>query len=397
MMSKQSWTIPLARDRGARARLRPARGLGLALILSLCGLPGRAAPPPTPAPQATAPTAETLAQARRSKARQSEAQREAAREVAREVERMRARLIKLAAEHRVSEARAQAERARLAALNARETEITNRLAATRARLARLLSALQLYSRDPPPALYVSPKKATDAVRAAILMRAITPELKRRAKALSGEVSRLQAIRRDAALSSEALFLAESALAEQRTGMAQLIADKNAREAALMAEADRLEAEAIAIALRERGLRGLSGASALNSNRTASTRTMISPVIGQRVHSYGEDIGDGNRSYGLIWRTSPGAQVVAPTEGDVEYAGALPNYGKVIILYVGSGRRLVLTGLDQIFVRPGLSVAAGEPLGRTNNRSSKPQDVYLEVRQGEDTVDPATGFDFSSPE
>lgn len=380
--------------------LRPRRSrLGLALAFSLCSASGFAAPPATPAVQAapSAPTAEALAQTRRSKARQSEAQREAAREVAREVEQMRARLIKLAAEHRVSEARAQAERARLAALNSRETEITSRLAATRARLSRLLSALQLYSRDPPPALYVSPQKATDAVRAAILMRAITPELKRRAKALSGEVSRLQTIRREAALSSEALFLAESALAEQRTGMARLIADKNAREAALMAEADRLEAEAIAIALRERGLRGLSGASVLNSQRTASTRAMISPVIGQKVYGYGDDIGDGNRAYGLIWRTSPGAQVVAPTEGDVEYAGALPNYGKVVILYVGSGRRLVLTGLDQIFVRPGLSVAAGEPLGRTNNRSSKPQDVYLEVRQGEDTVDPATGFDFSSPQ
>ncbi len=47
--------------------------------------------------------------------------------------------------------------------------------------ARLLSVLQAYGRDPPPALLVSPRSALDAARATILARALLPELERRAE------------------------------------------------------------------------------------------------------------------------------------------------------------------------------------------------------------------------
>ena len=46
------------------------------------------------------------------------------------------------------------KRATLQALNARETQLTAQIGANRNELARLLSALQLFSRDPPPPLLV---------------------------------------------------------------------------------------------------------------------------------------------------------------------------------------------------------------------------------------------------
>ena len=51
----------------------------------------------------------------------------------------------------------------------------------RAAFARLLAALQTLDRDPPPPLLVSPRSALDAVRAAILLRALRPELEQRAR------------------------------------------------------------------------------------------------------------------------------------------------------------------------------------------------------------------------
>ena len=68
-----------------------------------------------------------------------------------------------------------AKRARLEALHQRESALVGELGRDRGQLARLLSALQLFRRDPPPALLVSPNDARDAVRAAILIRAMTPE------------------------------------------------------------------------------------------------------------------------------------------------------------------------------------------------------------------------------
>lgn len=51
----------------------------------------------------------------------------------------------------------------------------------RAAFAHLLAALQTLDRDPPPPLLVSPRSALDAARAAILLRALRPELERRAR------------------------------------------------------------------------------------------------------------------------------------------------------------------------------------------------------------------------
>ena len=69
---------------------------------------------------------------------------------------------------------------RLARLNVEETHLSAEQAHNMNQLSRLLSVLQQLRRDPPPALLVSPRDAKDAVRAAILVKAMTPELERRA-------------------------------------------------------------------------------------------------------------------------------------------------------------------------------------------------------------------------
>ena len=87
------------------------------------------------------------------------------------------------------------KRLRLAALNAEETELKERLGAQRAETARLLAALEIFRRDPPPALFANPHEVKDAVRAAILIRAITPQLEARAQALKDQSEALRQARR----------------------------------------------------------------------------------------------------------------------------------------------------------------------------------------------------------
>src|SRR5919199_214692 len=84
-------------------------------------------------------------------------------------------------------------------LNPAETELSADQARNEHQLARLLSVLEQLKRDPPPALLVSPKDAKDAVRAAILVKAMTPELQARAQAYAYGASEMMRQRRLAAV------------------------------------------------------------------------------------------------------------------------------------------------------------------------------------------------------
>ena len=65
-----------------------------------------------------------------------------------------------------------------------------------------------------------------------------------------------------------------------------------------------------------------------------------------------------------------------------------GFGKVIIMSHKNGYNTVMTNLGSIDVMVGQEVLAGEPVGRMD--SSKPE-MYLEVRRGNNAVDPARLF------
>ena len=112
----------------------------------------------------------------------------------------------------------------LAELNAQESSLALRFGRNRGELARLLGALQLFGRDPPPALLVDPRDAKDAVRAAILIRSIAPPLEARARAMAGEAQALAKVRRRVAAASGDLFAAESALLDKRGRLDGVVSD-----------------------------------------------------------------------------------------------------------------------------------------------------------------------------
>ena len=81
-------------------------------------------------------------------------------------------------------------------------------------------------------------------------------------------------------------------------------------------------------------------------------------------------------------------MTAPVEGEVEYAGPLESYGQVVIIGVGNNYHVVLTGIGRLYVDKGQTVARNEPVGRMPNLSDKKTILYLELRKGEDPVNPA---------
>lgn len=270
-----------------------------------------------------------------------------------------------------------AKRARLEALHQRESALVGELGRDRGQLARLLSALQLFRRDPPPALLVSPNDARDAVRAAILIRAMTPELQARADGYARQARAVSALRRQAAAASEDLFTAESLVADRRGDLERMIVEKTQLERAYAQEALTGDDQGTLGALTD----------GLAPRPSTGPLVLVSPAPGPLARRFGQAMPVGGRAAGLTIRTEKGHAVASPAAGVVEYAGPLNGWGAVLILRAQGAYHLVLAGLDQVSVAPGQSVAPGATVGRMADRGASEPELYFEVREDGAPVDP----------
>jgi len=261
--------------------------------------------------------------------------------------------------------RVGAARRTLAELNVREAALSQRIGQNRGELARLLGALMTFGRDLPPALLVKPEDARDAVRAAILIRSITPQLESRARALAADAGELAKARRRAAEASGELFAAESALMDRKSRLDGVMVDA---ESVLMAGPPRPFMNALA-------------------SQPAPTH-LITPTVGPIGTRFGGRLADGTRAEGVAFRPSPGAAVVSPAAGVADYVGPLNGWGFVVILRGGGGCHMVLSGLGKVSIATGQSVAAGQVVGAMGTAGRPTPELYFEVRMRGKPVDPA---------
>lgn len=317
------------------------------------------------------------------------ASREGAR-LDRQIEALRRELIALGQAEQAGQGDAWGQRARLEALNAREAAVKGRIERNRGQLARLLGALQMHQRNPPPPLLVNPRSAKDAVRAAILIRAVTPELEARGRTFAEEAENLAKVRRGAAVASEALFLAESDLADRRAEIERLISEKRALEGRLFPGEAAAQAQVRALAARATSVGELVEELAEATAPAAGPPDRFTPPVPGA---------SSRRAQGWSWAAEPGATVLAPAVGAVDYAGPLKGWGQVVILRIGGGYRLVLAGLESVDVGVGRTVASGEPIGRMRlspaGQETASPELYLEVRNRTNPVDPARWLRASS--
>jgi septal ring factor EnvC (AmiA/AmiB activator) len=245
---------------------------------------------------------------------------------------------------------------RLARLNEAETELTAEQAENLTHLARLLTIIEMLRRDPPPALLVSPKDARQAARAAILVRAMTPQLQARARTYAHEASEIMRQRRLAAVANEALFTRESELAD--------IAPAPDAEAA----------SRLVLPARPSG-------------PVLAPESLRPPVAGRLVRRFGEPAPGGGRANGQTWEAGRAERVRSPGAGAVQYVGPVKGWGLILILRLTGGYQLVLAGLGQASVAVGQSVAPGQPVGWMPDARQSASELYLEVRQQGEPVNP----------
>jgi septal ring factor EnvC (AmiA/AmiB activator) len=196
------------------------------------------------------------------------------------------------------------------------------------------------------------------VRAAILVKALTPELQGRAQSYAEGATEVMRQRRLAAMQSEALF--------ERDSLA----------------ADALPEPDNSADLRIRGTVSDGESVAL----TPPTR-LVPPTQGAILRRFGDPLTGGGRSNGLTLSATRGGRVVSPAAGLVQYVGPVKGWGVIVILRLAGGYHLVLAGLERTSVQVGQSVAESQPVGWTPDGRQSSSELYLEVREQGSPVDP----------
>jgi septal ring factor EnvC (AmiA/AmiB activator) len=122
-----------------------------------------------------------------------------------------------------------------------------------------------------------------------------------------------------------------------------------------------------------------------------------PVNGVKIHEFGSTDTGGGTEKGLSIATRAAAQVTAPCDGWVVYAGPFRSYGQLLILNAGGGYHVLLAGMERISVDLGQFVLTGEPIAVMGSGSQAPAAVatgikqpvlYVEFRKDGTPVDPS---------
>ena len=337
-------------------------------------------------------------------------------------------LIDTAGRLRGVESRVVAAQERLKPLDDNERSIRKSLDGRRAVIGEVLAALQRIGRRPPPALIASPEDALQSVRTAMVLGAVLPEMRHEVEALANDLSALLAVRKKIDAERDQLKTEVAALDGERARMTALVEERQKqisdREKAL--DAERARAGNLArdvdnlkdlIAKLEQGLdpaaRDAREAArsdsrpALSAFRDpgrlapavafASLRGQVPiPVNGVKLKDFGAPDSSGGAEKGLSIATRAGAQVTAPADGWVVYAGPFRSYGQLLILNVGGGYHVLLAGMERISVDLGQFVLTGEPVAVMGNGShiaavlatgSSQPVLYVEFRKDGVPVDP----------
>jgi len=334
----------------------------------------------------------------------SEALQREAETLATEAARMRTESVEAARKAQDLESSLSAMESELTALDERERAKTHALNAERDRLARLLAAMERIARHPPAALLAEPDAPSDAVRGAILLRASVPAVEARARTLGTELGELAALRAEianrrteAADAGRALDIElrrVASLAEEKSrleGRARAESKDEARRAAHLATQaeDLRELLARIEAARKADLRPKPAAKAQTArlSQPSAAANAPLPARGEMIRAFGDEDDSGGKTKGISIRTRAGAQVVAPADGEVVFAGPFRGFGQLLIIAVGEDYHALLGGLDRIDAEVGQAVLAGEPVGTMQGSPKGTPTLYFELRRKGQPINP----------
>lgn len=297
-----------------------------------------------------------------------------------------------------------------------ETEAVIRLSLIkrRALLGEILATLQRMGRSPPPALLVRPEDVMSAIRSAMLVGAVLPDVRTQAENLAKDLEELVEVRANIEDRAEKLREDYQALSEEQTRLALLLDKKREEVSESTSELALQQQKASELADEANSLKDLIGSmetqiatvqrardesikAADEARRKAAERAAAQttksklqalddqgriapaipfeaakgllplPVSGALITGYDEKDSTGGQSKGISLATRSGSAVVSPADGWVVYAGPFRSYGQLLIINAGDDYHVVIAGMENINVELGQFVLSSEPIATMGTR------------------------------
>ena len=113
-----------------------------------------------------------------------------------------------------------------------------------------------------------------------------------------------------------------------------------------------------------------------------------PVAGVPTGLFGKNRNGGDVWKGVFYSTAP-APVESIAAGTVSYADELDGYGKVVVVDHGDNYISIYSGLSEISVGKGYSVASGSKIGTSGSLPDGEEGLYLQIRYEGQVLNPSS--------
>lgn len=302
-------------------------------------------------------------------------------------------------------------------LNEKIQDINKGLEGKRERLAELLAALQRLSQHPPALVLLRPNESLNTIQSASLLSKILPAISAEAEILKQEMTELEAAKASLSEEKEKEQIALKLVRQEQSEMAYLMAQRQEVYNGLLSEAQktenniaRLVNEAQSVEALLKGLEANKLAAKAESDRTfkvpqnyptnkpftAAKGQLAFPVNGQVSERYNSQNSEGKLK-GIKVKAGQNAQVIAPYDGQIVFAGPFRNYGQLLIIEHGEGYHTLMAGFSVIYGSVGQWVLTGEPVGVINQsdkdsdsaKNNSGHELYVEIRHDGKPINPAT--------
>ena len=299
-------------------------------------------------------------------------------------------------------------------------------------LIETLAALQNLALRPSEAVLVQPLSPGEVMRSSILLRGSVHSLESRASSIRQSIEDISNQKAQIALRLQDLEKDNKKLAMQQEGMKKLSQQKSTMYSQISSQSEEAKKKADMLASQAHNLRDLleklekqkeiarrqmaekarlareqaaaklheesHGLEAINEYENSSQTLeqpaagfskakgrLSRPARGPLVTAFHSELSKGVYSNGIDIKTAAKAQVIAPYDGTVIYAGPFKNFANLVIIDHGEGYTSLLSGLGETDTEVGQTLLAGEPVGTMPaDAGSK---LHIEIRKNNHPVNP----------